>query len=92
MRQKSTTLAQLAGERDLCIHRRPAAQLVHDATPGARDASTRRAARHAAARADCRQARRDPARAAAGALTTPPAPRTSSCHAQLLRCGIARSK
>ena len=40
MRQKSTSLAELAGKRDLHIHGRPAAQLVHDATTGAHNAST----------------------------------------------------
>jgi hypothetical protein len=92
MRQKSATRAQLAGVSDLCVHSRPATHLVHEATPGARNAGARCAARYTAATTDRRQARRDPPRAAAGAFAAPPAARTDSCDAQLLPRRIRRSE
>jgi hypothetical protein len=90
MRQKSTTLAELAGTRDLRLHNHPTPQLVHDPTPSPGDAQASSAARYAAAPTDRRQARRDPRHATAGALAAPPTPRTSSCDAQLLSGRIAR--
>ena len=92
MRQKSATPAQRTGERDLRIHGRPAARLVRHASSGARNARPRYAAWHAAAATNRCQARRDPPRAAAGALAPPPAPRTDTGDAQLLRRRIARGE